>query len=84
MGNNENAEAPDAKKPRLSKKEKKKLKGQNKNRGPTYQRELSKELCNSLIDQSENNTDAKCLRKNCQLMHDVKEYLKIKPVDICR
>lgn len=77
-------EEPVQKKQRLSKKEKKKLKGQNKARGPTYIRELSKELCNSLINVENVDGIKKCEKKNCFFMHDIKEYLKLKSDDICK
>lgn len=67
------------KKAKLSFKEKKKLRGQNKSRGPTYQRERAKELCMKVIDQTENQ---KCLKETCPFIHNVEEYLKIKPRDI--
>ncbi|XP_063917995.1 tRNA-dihydrouridine(47) synthase [NAD(P)(+)]-like [Zophobas morio] len=72
-------DAPPEKKQRLSKSEKKKLRGQNKSRGPTFRCNREQELCNTLINGDE---AAKCERKNCQFLHDVAEYLKIKPKDI--
>lgn len=57
------------------------MKGQNKSRGPFYQRDRSKELCFKAIDNS-NGLDIKCPKENCPFMHSPEEYLKIKPKDI--
>lgn len=70
----------DAKKPKLSKKQK--LRGQNKSRGPTFRVEREKELCSSLINLTIGEPVPQCERKNCVFLHDVDEYLKIKPKDI--
>lgn len=74
-------EGPNAKKPRLSKKEKKKLRGQNKARPAPYKIPREQQLCNSLIDRQEHD-DKKCANTKCKFLHDVKEYLNIKPKDI--
>lgn len=70
----------DAKKPKLSKKQK--LRGQNKSRGPTFRVEREKELCSSLINLTIGEPVPQCERKGCVFLHDVDEYLKIKPEDI--
>lgn len=68
---------------KLSFKEKKKLRGQNKSRGPTYQRDNTKELCMRIIENSCGTDNQKCLKEGCTFIHNVKEYIKIKPKDIC-
>lgn len=74
-------EQPPTKKPKLSFKEKKKLRGQNKSRGPFYQRDRSKELCFKAITDS-NGANNECSRKDCPFLHNTEEYLKIKVTDI--
>lgn len=69
-----------AKKQRLSKKQK--LRGQNKSRGPTFTRNQEKELCNSLLNIADGDPLPNCERKNCPFLHNIEEYLKIKPRDI--
>lgn len=76
-GNN-NSEEPLHKKSKKSNKHS----GQNKKRGPSYRRELDKELCNSVINISVGTDASKCVKNNCPFMHEVQEYLKIKPEDI--
>lgn len=71
----------DAKKPKYFKKQK--LRGQNKCRGPTFRVEREAELCSSLLNLTVGDDSIpQCLRKNCVFIHDVNEYLKIKPKDI--
>lgn len=70
----------DSKKPKLSKKQR--LRGQNKSRGPTFRVDKETELCSSLINLSVDDAVPQCERKNCVFLHDVDEYLKIKPKDI--
>uniref|UniRef100_A0A1Y1MC14 tRNA-dihydrouridine(47) synthase [NAD(P)(+)] n=1 Tax=Photinus pyralis TaxID=7054 RepID=A0A1Y1MC14_PHOPY len=72
---------PDAKKPRLSKKEKRKLHGQNKSR-PVFKQNKEKELCNSLINTAVGKELPTCNKQKCFFMHDIQEYLNSKPVDI--
>lgn len=79
----ESNDEPSSKKQKLSNSEKKKLRGQNKCRGPTYKREKSKELCNTLMNVIEGEELPKCERKNCLFLHNIQEYLKIKQKDIC-
>jgi tRNA-dihydrouridine synthase 3 len=74
--------APPEKKQKLSKSQKKKLRGQNKSRGPTFRCSRETELCNTLVDLGVDDEIPKCERKNCQFLHDIEEYLKIKPQDI--
>ncbi|XP_030746713.1 tRNA-dihydrouridine(47) synthase [NAD(P)(+)]-like [Sitophilus oryzae] len=73
---------PEAKKPRLSKSEKKKLKGQNKSRGPTFVCDRNKELCDYFIHVADEEEIPACERNNCQNIHSIPEYLSIKPPDI--
>ncbi|VEN47537.1 unnamed protein product [Callosobruchus maculatus] len=70
------------KRQKLSKAEKKKLKGQNKSRAPTYVTNRAEELCISIIDISESEDIPKCNRKQCKFIHDIEKYLAIKPKDI--
>lgn len=72
---------PAEKKQRLSKKEKKKLRGQNKKRPITYQTDPKQQICHKLYDCSENE-QVLCERNNCHFLHDVNKYLEIKPKDI--
>ncbi|CAG9859974.1 unnamed protein product [Phyllotreta striolata] len=72
-------EEPAAKKPKLNKK---KLKGQNKSRGPTYHVDKKDELCSNLINAVSGEAIPTCNRKNCEFLHDIKRYLEIKPKDI--
>lgn len=69
-----------SKKPKLSKKQK--LRGQNKARGPTFRIDKETELCSSLINLAADDPVPPCERKNCVFLHDVNEYLRIKPKDI--
>ncbi|CAH1183426.1 unnamed protein product [Phaedon cochleariae] len=73
---------PHVKKQKLSKKEKKALRGQNKSRGPTFRRDFSKELCICLINIEPDEEIPKCTRNKCSFLHDVDEYLKSKPKDL--
>ncbi|KAK4880356.1 hypothetical protein RN001_008502 [Aquatica leii] len=75
------SEEPEEKRPRLSKKEKKKLHGQNKSR-PVFRQDKEKELCNSLINIRIGQETPTCLKTKCFFMHDVHEYLNSKPKDI--
>ncbi|XP_032670743.1 tRNA-dihydrouridine(47) synthase [NAD(P)(+)]-like [Odontomachus brunneus] len=61
---------------------KEKLRGQNKARPPPFKapRELS--LCPWIADQTVDESERKCLNQRCVFLHDRKEYLKIRPVDI--
>ncbi|XP_076270591.1 dihydrouridine synthase 3 isoform X2 [Rhynchophorus ferrugineus] len=59
------ASEPPIKKQRLSKKEKKKLSGQNKSRGPTFVHDQSKELCDYLVQCCEGEDIPLCQRENC-------------------
>ncbi|KAK5646984.1 hypothetical protein RI129_005448 [Pyrocoelia pectoralis] len=72
---------PETKKPRLSKKERRKLHGQNKSR-PVFKQDKEKELCNSLINTIAGNERSTCTKNKCFFMHDVQEYLNTKPTDI--
>ncbi|KAJ8978431.1 hypothetical protein NQ317_019670 [Molorchus minor] len=69
---------PSTKKQKFSKK----LKGQNKARGPTFRIERELELCNSLILTQEGQETPKCVKDDCLFLHDIKKYLEIKPKDI--
>lgn len=74
---NENNDTP-SKRPRLSKK----LRGQNKSRGPTFKRVCEIELCNTLISCTDEDTVPQCEKKNCTFIHDIEAYLQQKPKDI--
>lgn len=79
---NTNQDDPPTKKAKLAYKDRKKLRGQNKSRGPTYQRDTTKELCLRIITNSDETESPKCDKDGCKFLHDVEEYLKIKPKDI--
>lgn len=57
------------------------MKGQNKSRGPTFQRENARELCIKAM-QNPDGKDQNCLIKGCNSIHNLEEYMKIKPEDI--
>lgn len=73
---------PDRKKQRLSKKEKKKLRGQNKARPAPFRQERGTQLCNVLIDIASNEEKKICTKEHCEFLHDTEEYRKNKPKDI--
>ncbi|XP_076270590.1 dihydrouridine synthase 3 isoform X1 [Rhynchophorus ferrugineus] len=73
------ASEPPIKKQRLSKKEKKKLSGQNKSRGPTFVHDQSKELCDYLVQCCEGEDIPLCQRENCKNLHDLEIYNSIRP-----
>ncbi|XP_044750763.1 tRNA-dihydrouridine(47) synthase [NAD(P)(+)]-like [Coccinella septempunctata] len=64
----------------VSNKKRKKLQGQNKSRGPTYRITQDKELCNLLVQFKGENVE--CNRKNCNFLHNIEEYLKVKGDDL--
>ncbi|KAJ8955586.1 hypothetical protein NQ318_001416 [Aromia moschata] len=70
---------PPLKKQKFSKK---KLKGQNKSRGPTFRINKESELCSSLIMRGDTNETPACHKVNCPFLHDIQKYLEIKPKDI--
>nr|XP_022908407.1 tRNA-dihydrouridine(47) synthase [NAD(P)(+)]-like [Onthophagus taurus] len=78
---NNEAEEPSAKRKKLSKYEKKKLKGQNKSR-PAFRCDKSLELCSTLMNLLDGENIPACPRKNCPTLHDIDEYLEKKPQDI--
>lgn len=62
---------------------KRKRKGQNKHRGPTYVQPKETKLCSVFIDVDESVAEIPvCTRENCPNMHDVEEYLKNKLPDL--
>lgn len=69
---------PQSKKARVNRK---KLKGQNKNRGRTSNLNTSDALCDNLLHAQEEQVPS-CPRKNCSFSHDIEEYLSKKPEDI--
>ncbi|XP_026465814.1 tRNA-dihydrouridine(47) synthase [NAD(P)(+)]-like [Ctenocephalides felis] len=69
------------KKIKLSKREKKRNRGQNKSRPAPYKVTVDDKLCRELIDVLENET-RNCTYKNCKCQHDVLSYLQNKPKDI--
>lgn len=76
----QSTEEPQAKKPRFQ--NKKKLKGQNKSRGPTFQVNKLEQLCDFLVQVQEGEALPECPRKQCPYGHDIEAYLKSKPADI--
>ena len=57
--------------------------GQNKNRPIPYQVDYEKELCYTLVDAcNEEDLERKCTAVKCTCIHDIREYLKVKPSDI--
>lgn len=56
--------------------------GQNKSRGVPWRADPSKQLCNCLIDVLEGDSWPNCSKNKCLAMHDVQEYLKIKPANL--
>ncbi|KAJ1522952.1 hypothetical protein ONE63_002090 [Megalurothrips usitatus] len=69
-------------KKRLSKSEKKKLRGQNKARPPPYKVNKEVILCHTLVDLLEGETAEPCRNQRCTNMHDVKAFMAIRPPDI--
>ncbi|KAK7580445.1 hypothetical protein V9T40_001074 [Parthenolecanium corni] len=59
-----------------------KLKGQNKNRGPTFVREKDKILCPKLANVAICEEIPSCDDDKCQFLHDIKSYLCSKLPDI--
>lgn len=76
----QSADEPQAKKQRFQ--NKKKLKGQNKSRGPTFQVNKLEQLCDFLVQVQEGEELPECPRKQCPYGHDIEAYLKSKPADI--
>ncbi|ERL91517.1 hypothetical protein D910_08847 [Dendroctonus ponderosae] len=60
----------------------KKLKGQNKKRGRTYNHNTSDALCDLLVHVQEGEEVPPCPRKECFGSHNIEEYLRKKPADI--
>lgn len=84
LANNEDRK-PENKRPaeengEASNRKRKKLQGQNKSRGPTYRIEQGKELCNLLVHFK--GEDSVCSRKNCNFLHNINDYLKMKGDDL--
>lgn len=75
-----NTDESEAKKQKLSKK--RKLRGQNKSRRPTFRVDRESELCSSLINLGMDDAIPECQRKSCVFLHDIDEYLKNKPKDL--
>jgi hypothetical protein len=70
------------KKQKLTKGEKKRLRGQNKARPPPFKNDITKNLCPSLIDVTESDDLPVCNNRNCSFLHDVSAYLAAKPPDL--
>lgn len=81
-GTGENESEPPEKVQRLSKSEKKKLRGQNKARPAPFRQARESQLCNYLVDIVENEEKKQCPNEKCKFLHDTAEYLKSKPKDI--
>lgn len=74
---------PDAKRPRGNKK---KTRGQNKARPAPYKCDFTAQLCHKLVNACENEPIPECENEKCKALHNVDEYLKIKPAyigDVC-
>lgn len=67
---------------RLSKAEKKKLRGQNKARPAPFKVNKEQILCHTLVDIVEGETPEPCNNPRCFSLHDVKAFLAIRPPDI--
>ncbi|XP_034236634.1 tRNA-dihydrouridine(47) synthase [NAD(P)(+)]-like isoform X2 [Thrips palmi] len=67
---------------RLSKAEKKKLRGQNKARPPPFKVDREQILCHTLVDIVEGETPAPCNNARCFSIHDIKAFMAIRPPDI--
>jgi len=70
------------KKQKLTKGEKKRLRGQNKARPPPFKNDIRKNLCPVLIDVTENEDLPVCNNDKCSFLHDVSAYLAAKPPDL--
>jgi hypothetical protein len=70
------------KKQKLTKGEKKRLRGQNKARPPPFKNDITKNLCPSLIDVTESEDLPVCNNHKCSFLHDVSAYLAAKPPDL--
>jgi tRNA-dihydrouridine synthase 3 len=70
------------KKQKLSKGEKKRLRGQNKARPLPFKYDIKKSLCPILIDVSENEDLPVCNNYKCSFIHDIAAYLAAKPPDL--
>ncbi|KAJ8920674.1 hypothetical protein NQ315_004813 [Exocentrus adspersus] len=82
INSNDGDDGPPAKRQKLSNRAMKKLKGQNKSRGPTFRIAKEQELCNSLVHIVEGEEIPKCTRNKCQFLHNIEKYLESKPKDI--
>lgn len=72
-------DGPDEKK---SKYNQKKLKGQNKARKHTHKADYSNEACNYLLTSLETGVAQECKRPKCPKIHEISEYMKVRPADI--
>ncbi|XP_023717331.1 tRNA-dihydrouridine(47) synthase [NAD(P)(+)]-like isoform X2 [Cryptotermes secundus] len=70
------------KKQKLSKGEKKRLRGQNKARPMPFKHNQEMSLCRTLIDVAENEELPICNNYKCSFLHDVSAYLAAKPPDL--
>jgi hypothetical protein len=77
----ENASQP-YKKQKLSKGEKKRLRGQNKARPPPFKHNQEMSLCRTLIDVAVNEDLPVCNNHKCNFLHDISGYLAAKPPDL--
>lgn len=81
-GTGETETEPPEKVQRLSKSEKKKLRGQNKARPAPFRQARESQLCNYLVDIVEKEEKKQCPNEKCKFSHNTAEYLKSKPKDI--
>jgi hypothetical protein len=79
--NTENATQPH-KKQKLSKGEKKRLRGQNKARPLPFKYNQETSLCRTLIDVAANEDLPVCNNHKCSFLHDISAYLAAKPPDL--
>lgn len=67
---------------KLNNGQRKKLKGQNKARPCPFKCSPEAELCNSFVDVLEDDPEPNCSNQRCQFMHNISDYLKVKPCSI--
>jgi len=70
------------KKQKLTKGEKKRLRGQNKARPVPFKNDIKKNLCPCLIDVTESEDLPVCSNHKCSFLHDISAYLAAKSPDL--
>ncbi|KAJ4442272.1 hypothetical protein ANN_12139, partial [Periplaneta americana] len=81
LGEDNDASQP-YKKRKLSKGEKKKLRGQNKSRPLPFKHDRETSLCPTLVNVAEDEEFPECANAKCSLLHDLPAYLSAKPPDL--